>query len=325
MWPTSKWATGWSITGCRGRLRDAPQCAGGEDDQDPRLREGRGCGSGVPEGAHRLDARPSRSDGWSPARPSWCWAAAGGVGSILVPWANALGARSDRRGVDAGEGETGAGIRLLGDRSLASEDVPARVKELNGGKGVPVVYDSVGKTSAEQSLKSLAAARVVHHLWQCVRTGRSDPAGAAQSGRVADHDAAGPVPLHAQAGRSRARLGGAVGRDAIGRGEGGCAPALCAEGCGRCAPGARRRARPAARRSCWALRRERETNKTPGPSFQQWVDNGAAYVTGVANGCWASLPSLAIWIAWTMSLMLARSRVGLVSANELAAVFGLSR
>jgi NADPH2:quinone reductase len=30
------------------------------------------------------------------------------------------------------------------------------VKELNGGKGVPVVYDSVGKTSAEPSLKSLA-------------------------------------------------------------------------------------------------------------------------------------------------------------------------
>ena len=38
---------------------------------------------------------------------------------------------------------------------LSDEDVPARVKALNGGKGVPVVYDSVGKSSAEASLKSL--------------------------------------------------------------------------------------------------------------------------------------------------------------------------
>ena len=83
------------------------------------------------------------------------WAAAGGVGSILVPWANALGARVI--GI-VSTPEKAALARTYGcaETILASEDVPARVKELNGGKGVPVVYDSVGKTSAEASLKSLA-------------------------------------------------------------------------------------------------------------------------------------------------------------------------
>ena len=37
-----------------------------------------------------------------------------------------------------------------------SEDVVARVKELTGGKGVKVVYDSVGKDTFERSLDCLA-------------------------------------------------------------------------------------------------------------------------------------------------------------------------
>lgn len=82
------------------------------------------------------------------------WAAAGGVGSILVPWANAQGARVI--GV-VSTPEKAALARSYGceETILSSEDVAARVKELTGGKGVPVVYDSVGKTSAEASLKSL--------------------------------------------------------------------------------------------------------------------------------------------------------------------------
>jgi len=83
------------------------------------------------------------------------WAAAGGVGSILVPWANAQGARVI--GVVSTPEKTEL-ARAYGcwETILSSEDVAARVKQLNGGKGVPVVYDSVGKTSAEASLKSLA-------------------------------------------------------------------------------------------------------------------------------------------------------------------------
>lgn len=83
------------------------------------------------------------------------WAAAGGVGSILVPWANALGARVIGV-VSTPEKAKLAKAYGCWETILSSEDVPARVKELNGGKGVPVVYDSVGKTSAEPSLKSLA-------------------------------------------------------------------------------------------------------------------------------------------------------------------------
>ena len=82
------------------------------------------------------------------------WAAAGGVGSILVPWANAQGARV------IGVVSTPAKAELAkaygcDETILSSEDVAARVKEMTNGKGVPVVYDSVGKTSAEASLKSL--------------------------------------------------------------------------------------------------------------------------------------------------------------------------
>jgi NADPH:quinone reductase len=83
------------------------------------------------------------------------WAAAGGVGSILVPWANAQGARVIGV-VSTPEKAQLAMAYGCWQTVLASEDVAARVKELNGGKGVPVVYDSVGKTSAEASLKSLA-------------------------------------------------------------------------------------------------------------------------------------------------------------------------
>jgi NADPH2:quinone reductase len=36
------------------------------------------------------------------------------------------------------------------------EDVPARVKEITGGVGVPVAYDSVGKDTFEATLGSLA-------------------------------------------------------------------------------------------------------------------------------------------------------------------------
>ena len=36
------------------------------------------------------------------------------------------------------------------------EDIAARVREITGGAGVPVVYDSVGKDSFEASLHSLA-------------------------------------------------------------------------------------------------------------------------------------------------------------------------
>ena len=83
------------------------------------------------------------------------WAAAGGVGSLLVPWANALGARIIGVVSTADKAELAKGYGC-DEVILAGEDVPARVKALTGGAGVPISYDSVGKSSADASLKSLA-------------------------------------------------------------------------------------------------------------------------------------------------------------------------
>ena len=83
-------------------------------------------------------------------------AAAGGVGQLAGQWGQALGARMI--GVAAGPEKVGLalanGYEFCIDR--LSEDIPARVKAITGGVGVPVVYDSVGKDSFEASLSSLA-------------------------------------------------------------------------------------------------------------------------------------------------------------------------
>ena len=83
-------------------------------------------------------------------------AAAGGVGLIAGQWGKALGATMI--GVAGGPEKCALakehGYAHVIDRK--SEDVLARVREITGGAGVPVVYDSIGKDSFEISLKSLA-------------------------------------------------------------------------------------------------------------------------------------------------------------------------
>jgi NADPH:quinone reductase len=82
-------------------------------------------------------------------------AAAGGVGLIACQWAKALGATVIGT---AGSEEKAELARAHGcDHVILykSEDVPARVRELTGGKGVPVVYDGVGKDTLTMSLDSL--------------------------------------------------------------------------------------------------------------------------------------------------------------------------
>lgn len=84
------------------------------------------------------------------------WAASGGVGQLAGQWGKHIGARMI--GVTAGA-ENCAAIKNLGyadalDRK--SEDIGARVRELTDGKGVPVVYDSVGVASFDASIDSLA-------------------------------------------------------------------------------------------------------------------------------------------------------------------------
>jgi len=83
-------------------------------------------------------------------------AAAGGVGQIMVQWAKALGATVI---AGAGSPEKLAIAKSLGADHLVNyntEDVAARVREITGGKGVPVAYDSVGAATFESTLASLA-------------------------------------------------------------------------------------------------------------------------------------------------------------------------
>ena len=83
-------------------------------------------------------------------------AAAGGVGLIACQWAKAMGlqligtAGSDAKCALAKE--YGAAHVI----NYASEDFLARVKEITAGKGVKVVYDSVGKDTWDKSLDCLS-------------------------------------------------------------------------------------------------------------------------------------------------------------------------
>jgi NADPH:quinone reductase len=83
-------------------------------------------------------------------------AAAGGVGLIACQWAKALGYRLiGTAGSDAKcalAKEYGAAHVI----NYSTEDFAARVKEITGGKGVKVVYDSVGKDTWDKSLDCLS-------------------------------------------------------------------------------------------------------------------------------------------------------------------------
>jgi NADPH2:quinone reductase len=82
-------------------------------------------------------------------------AAAGGVGLIMCQWARHLGATVIGTVSTA---DKAALVRQNGCEHpivYTQEDVVARVRELTGGAGLPVVYDGVGAATFEQSLKCL--------------------------------------------------------------------------------------------------------------------------------------------------------------------------
>ena len=82
-------------------------------------------------------------------------AAAGGVGLIACQWAKALGLQLI---ATAGSDEKCALAKEHGAAHVVNynkEDFLPRVKELTGGKGVKVVYDSVGKDTWDKSLDCL--------------------------------------------------------------------------------------------------------------------------------------------------------------------------
>ena len=82
-------------------------------------------------------------------------AAAGGVGLIACQWAKHLGATVI--GTAGGPEKLALAKAHGADHVIdyTKEDFVARVRELTGGKGVPVVYDSVGKDTVFKSLDCL--------------------------------------------------------------------------------------------------------------------------------------------------------------------------
>lgn len=84
------------------------------------------------------------------------WAAAGGVGLLAGQWARALGARAI--GIAGGPDKCALALQHGYAEVIdhTREDVVRRVRELTGGAGVNVVYDSVGKASFERSIDCLA-------------------------------------------------------------------------------------------------------------------------------------------------------------------------
>ena len=82
-------------------------------------------------------------------------AAAGGVGLIAVQWARHLGAEVI---AVVGSDAKAELVRAHGAQHVIvtpGEDIAKRVREITKGKGVPVVYDSVGKDTFQASLDSL--------------------------------------------------------------------------------------------------------------------------------------------------------------------------
>jgi NADPH2:quinone reductase len=93
-------------------------------------------------------------------------AAAGGVGLLLGQWLKALGATSIGT---AGSPEKTAIARANGYAHVIdynAEDFVARVKDITGGRGCEVAYDSVGKDTWRGSLKCLRPRGMFVHFGQ---------------------------------------------------------------------------------------------------------------------------------------------------------------
>jgi NADPH2:quinone reductase len=82
-------------------------------------------------------------------------AAAGGVGLIACQWARALGVTMIGTVSSDEKAEIAKAHGCAHTIVTSRENIAARVREITGGKGVPVVYDSIGKDTLQASLDSL--------------------------------------------------------------------------------------------------------------------------------------------------------------------------
>ncbi len=82
-------------------------------------------------------------------------AAAGGVGLIACQWAKALGLQLIGTAGGAAKCQLALEHGAAHAIDYTKEDFVARVKDITGGKGVKVVYDSIGKDTFDGSLNCL--------------------------------------------------------------------------------------------------------------------------------------------------------------------------
>lgn len=82
-------------------------------------------------------------------------AASGGVGSLLCQWAKYLGATTIGTVGSKEKAEIARTNGCTHTILYRDEDFEARVQEITGGRGVDVVYDSVGRTTFAKSLGCL--------------------------------------------------------------------------------------------------------------------------------------------------------------------------
>ncbi|WP_375395589.1 quinone oxidoreductase [uncultured Sphingomonas sp.] len=84
------------------------------------------------------------------------WAAAGGVGHLLVGWLKAIGAVviGVAGGADKVASVKAAGADYVIDHR--AEDVAGRVRAITDGAGVPVIFDGIGAATWDASLASTA-------------------------------------------------------------------------------------------------------------------------------------------------------------------------
>jgi NADPH2:quinone reductase len=100
-------------------------------------------------------------------------AAAGGVGLILCQWAKHLGAAVIGTVSSDEKAEVARAHGCDHPIVYTRDDFAARVHEITGGEGVPVVYDSVGKATFEGSLRCLRRRGIMASFGEA--SGEPDP------------------------------------------------------------------------------------------------------------------------------------------------------
>ena len=136
-------------------------------------------------------------------------AGAGGVGLLLTQLAKAKGATVITT-VSTPE-KAALSTRAGADRTIeyTRENFGEEVRRLTGGRGVDVVYDSVGLTTWEASPRRAATARIFRVVRRVERSRAADRSDAPDGGRLALHDAPDARELR----RQRRRVDVARGRN----------------------------------------------------------------------------------------------------------------